>query len=67
MLTITKLRGAEYLISSVAEGVEDYYMGAGEAPGVWRGRWAEELGLDGVVSADDLRAMVNGHDPSSGD
>jgi hypothetical protein len=37
VLTITKLRGAEYLISSEAEGVEDYYMGAGEAPGVWRG------------------------------
>ena len=47
VLTITKLRGAEYLIASVADGVEDYYMGAGEAPGVWQGRWAEELGLDG--------------------
>ena len=66
MLTITKLRGAEYLISSVAEGVEDYYMGAGEAPGVWRGTWAEALGLDGVVGADELRALVNGHDPNSG-
>ena len=37
VLTITKLRGAEYLIASVADGMEDYYMGAGEAPGVWRG------------------------------
>lgn len=36
-MTITKLKGAEYLIASVAEGLEDYYMGAGEAPGVWRG------------------------------
>ena len=52
MLTITKLRGAEYLISSVAEGLEDYYMGAGEAPGVWRGTWATALGLEGVVGAD---------------
>ena len=66
VLTITKLRGAEYLISSVAEGLEDYYMGAGEAPGVWRGNWAEDLGLDGVVGADELRALVNGHDPKSG-
>jgi conjugative relaxase-like TrwC/TraI family protein len=65
VLTITKLRGAEYLISSVADGMEDYYMGAGEAPGVWRGSWAEALGLDGVVSADELRALVNGHDPNS--
>lgn len=65
-MTITKLKGAEYLISSVADGMEDYYMGAGEAPGVWRGKWAAELGLEGVVSAEDLRALVNGFDPDSG-
>lgn len=67
VLTITKLRGAEYLISSVADGLEDYYMGAGEAPGVWRGRWAESLGLEGVVGAAELRALVDGLDPRSGE
>jgi conjugative relaxase-like TrwC/TraI family protein len=67
VLTITKLKGAEYLISSVADGMEDYYMGAGEAPGVWRGSWAAELGLEGVVEADALRALVDGHDPRSGE
>jgi conjugative relaxase-like TrwC/TraI family protein len=66
MMTITKLRGAEYLLRSVADGVEDYFMGAGEAPGVWHGRWAEHLGLEGVVDADTLRALVEGHDPKSG-
>ena len=66
MLTITKLKGVEYLIASVADGLEDYYMGAGEAPGVWRGAWAADLGLDGVVHADELRALVNGRDPSTG-
>lgn len=66
MLTITKLKGAEYLISSVADGMEDYYMGAGEAPGVWRGQWAESLGLEGVVGAAELRALVDGLDPRSG-
>jgi conjugative relaxase-like TrwC/TraI family protein len=65
VLTITKLKGAEYLIRSVADGMEDYYMGAGEAPGVWRGRWAAELGLEGVVEADALRALVNGLDPNT--
>ena len=65
VLTITKLRGAEYLISSVARGMEDYYMGAGEAPGVWQGRWAESLGLEGVVGAAELRALVDGLDPHS--
>ena len=67
MLTITKLRGAEYLISSVAKGMEDYYMGAGEAPGVWQGGWAESLGLEGVVHAAELRALVDGLDPRSGE
>lgn len=65
MLTITKLRGAEYLLSSVADGVEDYFMGAGEAPGVWHGAWAGRLGLDGVVEPDDLRALVEGRRPGS--
>ena len=41
-------------------------MGAGEAPGVWRGSWASELGLEGVVGADALRALVDGLDPASG-
>jgi conjugative relaxase-like TrwC/TraI family protein len=66
VLRITKLKGAEYLIRSVADGMEDYFMGAGEAPGVWRGRWAAELGLEGVVEADALRALVDGLDPNTG-
>src|SRR5438105_8844086 len=66
MMTITKLRGAEYLLQSVAVGVEDYFMGAGEAPGVWHGTWADELGLHGVVQADELRALVNGQHPVTG-
>ena len=65
-MTITKLRGAEYLLRSVADGVEDYFMGAGEAPGVWHGRWADELGLAGVVEPEHLRALVEGHHPSTG-
>ena len=66
MLTITKLKGAEYLIASVADGMEDYFMGAGEAPGVWRGSWAPKLGLEGVVDSDDLRAMVEAMHPQTG-
>ena len=65
-MTITKLRGAEYLIQSVAVGIEDYFMGVGEAPGVWHGKWAAELGLEGVVEAGPLRALVEGQDPSTG-
>ena len=51
MLRITKLADAEYLLRQVAVGVEDYYMGSGEAPGVWQGRLAVEFGLAGVVEA----------------
>lgn len=65
-MTLTKLRGAEYLIRSVADGVEDYFMGAGEAPGVWHGRWADRLGLAGVVEPDQLRALVDGQHPTLG-
>jgi hypothetical protein len=32
MMTITELRGSDYLLRSVADGVEDYFMGAGKRP-----------------------------------
>ncbi|MGI8686071.1 MAG: MobF family relaxase [Acidimicrobiales bacterium] len=66
MLTLTALLDPEYLISSVALGLDEYYAGVGEAPGVWAGRFAAELGLVGVVDADDLRSVVLGHHPGTG-
>jgi conjugative relaxase-like TrwC/TraI family protein len=63
VLTITTLADAEYLIGGVALGVEDYYVGAGEAPGAWQGRLAAEFGLAGVVDPDQLRALLLGRDP----
>ncbi len=66
MLRVAALTDAEYTISAVAEGLEEYYLGHGEAPGVWAGTWAGELGLSGVVGHDDLRALVDGHDPEVG-
>jgi conjugative relaxase-like TrwC/TraI family protein len=65
MLRITKLADAEYLLRQVAVGVEDYYMGSGEAPGVWQGRLAAELSLAGVVEADQLRGLLVGRDPTT--
>jgi conjugative relaxase-like TrwC/TraI family protein len=38
----------------------------GEAPGRWRGRQAENLGLAGEVSTEDLEAILSGHDPITG-
>lgn len=37
-----------------------------EAEGLWLGRQAHALGLDGTVSTDDLQALLSGHDPSTG-
>ncbi len=67
MLTLTALTDAEYLISSVALSIDEYYAGVGESPGVWAGRWAEALGLSGVVEAEELRALVEGRDPGTGE
>jgi len=66
VLTLTALLDPEYLISSVALGLDEYYAGVGEAPGVWAGRFAADLGLVGVVDADDLRALVQGRHPGTG-
>ena len=66
MLTVTKLADAEYTLTQVAEGIEEYYLGVGESPGVWHGQWAAQLGLEGVVVADDLRALLDGLDPAGG-
>jgi conjugative relaxase-like TrwC/TraI family protein len=65
VLRITKLADAEYLLRQVCLGIEDYYMGSGEAPGVWQGALAAELGLAGVVEADQLRALLVGRDPTT--
>ena len=52
-------------MEQVVAGVEDYYAGAGEAPGEWLAA-SGLLGLDGRVDQDDLRAVLLGVDPSSG-
>ncbi len=68
MLNIGKLAadGGSYYLSVVASGVEDYYLGAGEAPGRWVGAAAAELGLEGLVDAADLEAVLAGRHPAPG-
>jgi conjugative relaxase-like TrwC/TraI family protein len=66
MLSLTKLANAEYLITQVARGIDEYYTGGGEAPGVWHGRWAKELGLEGIVEDDHLRVLLDGLHPTQG-
>jgi conjugative relaxase-like TrwC/TraI family protein len=66
-LNVVALRDGKYLISSVALGIDEYYLGVGEAPGTWDGIWSKELGLVGVVEAEELSRLIDGHQPRSGD
>jgi conjugative relaxase-like TrwC/TraI family protein len=65
VLRLAKLTDAEYVLEQVAGGLEDYYLGAGEAPGVWTGRLAADLGLAGTVTAEDLRALIDRRHPGT--
>jgi len=52
MLSIGRLGtsgGANYYLDKVANNVDDYYLGRGEAPGQWIGATTERLGLVGQV------------------
>jgi conjugative relaxase-like TrwC/TraI family protein len=61
MLSIGRLGssgGADYYLDKVANSVDDYYLGRGEAPGQWIGAAAETLGLSGQVEAEALRNLL---------
>jgi conjugative relaxase-like TrwC/TraI family protein len=69
MLSIgkTRLSGEGYYLAAVADGVEEYYRGVGEAPGRWTGDAAETLGLEGEVAAEQLHGVWAGQHPLSGE
>ncbi len=56
-----------YYLRAVAEGAEEYYTEGGEVPGRWLGSLAESGGLVGEVNAADLRSVLAGVMPSSGE
>ena len=58
VLSVAKLTPGQegYYERSVAAGLDDYYAGRGESPGVWTGRAPRELGLEGVVEEGELGA-----------
>ncbi len=60
--------GEGYYVAAVAEGVDEYYRGVGEAPGWWAGDTAGiELGLAGEVAPEDLKSVWSGLDPRTGE
>lgn len=69
MLTIAKLRSGpgsvDYYVKSVANGIEDYYAGKGEAPGQWIGDASSRLGLAGQVDGQTLAALMEGKLPGA--
>lgn len=60
MLSVGKLAlgQQQYYLDTVARGLEEYYTGAKEAPGVWVGSGSARLGLAGEVDADALGRVL---------
>src|SRR3954452_25016655 len=65
VLSIAKLTPGQegYYERSVADGLDDYYAGRGESPGVWTGRGAQELKLEGLVHEGELGRLIRGIHP----
>jgi conjugative relaxase-like TrwC/TraI family protein len=54
----------QYYLDTVARGLEEYYTGAKEAPGVWVGSGSARLELSGEVDAEALHRVLEHVDPS---
>ncbi|MFP5322917.1 MAG: MobF family relaxase [Acidimicrobiia bacterium] len=70
MLKITGLRSSnpqDYYLEVIARGAEEYYVRRPEHAGVWIGGGSSQLGLDGVVAPDDLRAILDQRHPVTGE
>jgi len=59
--------GPRYYVTTVASGVEDYYLGHGEAPGYWVGESSKRFALHGQVGERDLVLALAGLDPRTGE
>jgi conjugative relaxase-like TrwC/TraI family protein len=65
---VMKAAGWEYYAREVADGLEDYYAGVGETPGVWTGVGATAAGISGTVTAEALAlAFDEGRHPRTGE
>src|SRR5436190_24391804 len=53
-----------YYEQQVARGLDDYYAGRGESPGIWAGSGSADLGLVGVVEDGDLGTLLRGVNPA---
>jgi conjugative relaxase-like TrwC/TraI family protein len=71
VLTIGKLGASVdqlgYYEQQVAQGMEDYFSGRGEAPGRWLGGGCGGLGVSGQVDRDGFMRAMDGCDPRTGE
>jgi conjugative relaxase-like TrwC/TraI family protein len=56
-----------YWLDQIARNREEYFSGRGESPGRFVGRAAAAAGLEGIASAEQVRAMFEGLDPATGE
>jgi hypothetical protein len=56
-----------YWLDQIARNREEYFSGRGESPGRFVGSAAADSGLEGVASAEQVRAMFQGLDPATGE
>lgn len=64
MLSIAAISSGDYWSDLAAE---DYYLNGGEPPGQWLGAGSAALNVIGQVHADQLRAVLAGFDPGTGE
>jgi conjugative relaxase-like TrwC/TraI family protein len=56
-----------YWLDQIARNREEYFSGRGESPGRFVGSGAAAARLEGVASAEQVRAMFQGLDPATGE
>jgi conjugative relaxase-like TrwC/TraI family protein len=56
-----------YWLDQIARNREEYFSGRGESPGRFIGSAAAASGLDGIATAEQVRAMFQGLDPAAGE
>ena len=66
MITIGKVRNADYYLTELQHDDAHEYYGSLERSGRWHGSLAAELGLTGPVDPDDFRAVLEGVRPDTG-
>src|SRR4051812_34595291 len=54
-------------VTSVSSGVEDYYLKGSDPDGVWVGSGCRALGVSGPVTATELRRVLEGRHPRTGE